>query len=394
MPSTSTASPTQSLDHLTPEQRQKAQMVGRTVSKALSEVYGNRIVGIMKLNLGADDSFAGKFVADKQAYDFTINAAGKVTYVEDETRNDAYLTGFYLDSRFDDTGTSAAYREGFLGSQLRGDRVGGKRCGNGKPCGDSCVQRGFKCNQQLSSGLKQQVGEAKKVMKQEKNNGEWIGVAIAVAYLAVYGGLSYRLHKIKQKSKQQGEQRKQEDAEFEEHLKQNLEKKADYDKAVKQVNANFNYKVGVTASDWQLRAEQVSKVREHFKKTWREGKQGNTGNVKTKTASGEEWHQVLGVSSTASPSEVKDAFRKLSRQYHPDLNKSDPKTSERFGKVVEAWDIHKTLEQRKVEEAKKRGFKAPPGRTDAQEMRWPEIMQAYRTAQRLHARVDSAFWSL
>jgi DnaJ-class molecular chaperone len=50
-------------------------------------------------------------------------------------------------------------------------------------------------------------------------------------------------------------------------------------------------------------------------------------------------YEVLGVSRTASESEIKSAFRKLAKKHHPDQNKTDPKAKERFGEVNSAYEI-------------------------------------------------------
>src|SRR5215203_285703 len=48
-------------------------------------------------------------------------------------------------------------------------------------------------------------------------------------------------------------------------------------------------------------------------------------------------YEVLGVGKTADQAEIKKAYKKLARQYHPDLNK-DPKAAERFKEVSAAYD--------------------------------------------------------
>lgn len=50
-------------------------------------------------------------------------------------------------------------------------------------------------------------------------------------------------------------------------------------------------------------------------------------------------YQVLGVSRSASEAEVKSAFRKLAKQYHPDRNAGDPKAKERFAEINNAYEI-------------------------------------------------------
>ncbi len=57
-------------------------------------------------------------------------------------------------------------------------------------------------------------------------------------------------------------------------------------------------------------------------------------------------YQVLGVSKTASESEIKSAFRKLAKKYHPDSSKSDPKAKERFNEANSAYEIVGDKEKR------------------------------------------------
>ena len=50
-------------------------------------------------------------------------------------------------------------------------------------------------------------------------------------------------------------------------------------------------------------------------------------------------YTVLGVPKTASEREIKSAFRKLAKRYHPDQNKDDPKAQQRFAEASQAYEI-------------------------------------------------------
>ncbi|MBM3750932.1 MAG: molecular chaperone DnaJ [Acidimicrobiia bacterium] len=52
-----------------------------------------------------------------------------------------------------------------------------------------------------------------------------------------------------------------------------------------------------------------------------------------------DYYQVLGVSRTASESEVKSAYRKLALQYHPDRNQGNPEAEEKFKEAAEAYSV-------------------------------------------------------
>src|SRR5215472_10240888 len=55
-------------------------------------------------------------------------------------------------------------------------------------------------------------------------------------------------------------------------------------------------------------------------------------------ADDKDFYQLLGVARDASQDDIQRAYRKLARQYHPDVN-ADPAAEERFKDVSEAYDV-------------------------------------------------------
>jgi len=60
-----------------------------------------------------------------------------------------------------------------------------------------------------------------------------------------------------------------------------------------------------------------------------------------------DFYSVLGVGSGASQDEIKKAYRKLAKKYHPDANASDPKAAERFKEISEANNVLGDVAKRK-----------------------------------------------
>ncbi|MBE6484915.1 MAG: J domain-containing protein [Actinomycetaceae bacterium] len=64
-----------------------------------------------------------------------------------------------------------------------------------------------------------------------------------------------------------------------------------------------------------------------------------------------DFYKALGVSKTASAEEIKKAYRKLARQYHPDRNPGDRAAEERFKEIGEAYQVLSNEEDRKQYDA-------------------------------------------
>lgn len=60
-----------------------------------------------------------------------------------------------------------------------------------------------------------------------------------------------------------------------------------------------------------------------------------------------DYYKILGVDKSASQSDIKKAFRKLARKYHPDLNPNDPGAKDKFQEINEANEVLSDPEKRK-----------------------------------------------
>ncbi|HZG03971.1 MAG TPA: molecular chaperone DnaJ [Streptomyces sp.] len=88
--------------------------------------------------------------------------------------------------------------------------------------------------------------------------------------------------------------------------------------------------------------------------------------MSTKDFVEKDYYKVLGVPKDATEAEIKKAYRKLAREYHPDANKGDRQAEERFKEISEAHDVLGDPKRRKeYDEARALfgagGFRAGPG---------------------------------
>ena len=71
-----------------------------------------------------------------------------------------------------------------------------------------------------------------------------------------------------------------------------------------------------------------------------------------------DYYKILGVKPDASEKEIKSAFRRLARKYHPDVNPNDPKAEERFKEINEAYEVLSDPEKRRKYDQMRQQYEA------------------------------------
>lgn len=61
-----------------------------------------------------------------------------------------------------------------------------------------------------------------------------------------------------------------------------------------------------------------------------------------------DYYKILEVDRNSSQDEIKKAFRKLAKKYHPDLNPNDNKAQEKFKEINEAYEVLGDVEKEEI----------------------------------------------
>jgi DnaJ-class molecular chaperone len=79
-----------------------------------------------------------------------------------------------------------------------------------------------------------------------------------------------------------------------------------------------------------------------------------------------DYYDLLGINKDSSVEEIKIAYRKLAKKYHPDLNKTDPHAKEKFIEIKEAYD---TL----IDPVKRKAYDRP--KYNPQSSEWSDLFR-------------------
>jgi curved DNA-binding protein CbpA len=83
--------------------------------------------------------------------------------------------------------------------------------------------------------------------------------------------------------------------------------------------------------------------------------------IKIRSPMSKDYYQILNVPPTASPQEIKKAYVRLVKQFHPDRNPKDPESDERTKAINEAYAVLKDRRQRRQYDRIRQGRWMPDG---------------------------------
>lgn len=103
-----------------------------------------------------------------------------------------------------------------------------------------------------------------------------------------------------------------------------------------------------------------------------------------------DYYQILGVDKNATEKEIKSAYRKLARKYHPDVNQNDAQAETRFKEINEAYEVLGDPDKRKKYDqlgANWHRFRQAGGRPE--DFNWEQWMGGGPGGQRVHVRYST-----